>query len=111
MVAIILHKGAAGISLSISLAKAFEGQFKIIFWLVFIFALATPLGVALGILLNECPPIVDITFSSLAGGTFLYIACNEVITEEFSLPGLRWWKLLFLLFGAGIITCLWFLDK
>jgi len=55
-------------------------------------------------------PIYEIVFSSLAAGSFVYIACTEVIVEEFSIPGNRWLKLFALLFGAAIITCLWFLD-
>lgn len=111
MIAVLIHKSAEGVSLSISLGKSFAGQTKIICWLIFIFAFASPLGVTIGMLLGEAPIIVDITFTSLAAGTFLYISCSEVITEEFSLPGNRWIKLLMLLFGAAIITCLWFLDE
>ena len=55
--------------------------------------------------------IYEIVFSSLAAGSFVYIACTEVIVEEFSIPGNRWLKLLALLLGAAIITCLWFLDS
>lgn len=111
MIAITLHKYAEAMSLSIALQRAFKDNTRIIFWLMFIFAFATPIGVALGVALSNAPEIITITFTSLAGGTFLYISCTEVITEEFSLPGGRWLKLLAFLVGAGIITCLWFLDK
>lgn len=78
--------------------------------LVAIFAIATPLGIILGIFLGEAPPIVDVIFSCLAGGTFVYIACSEVIVEEFSMPGGKWLKLLSLILGATVITCLWFIP-
>jgi len=78
---------------------------------MFIFAFATPLGVALGLILSNAPDMVTVAFTSLAGGTFLYISCSEVITEEFSVPGGRFPKLLAFLFGAFVITMLWFLDK
>jgi zinc transporter 1/2/3 len=98
-------------SLGISLNKTFGDDFRKLFWLVFTFALATPVGIALGIGLGEAPDIVDVIFSCLAGGTFVYIACSEVIVEEFSLPGNKWIKLLFFMMGPALITCLWFLDS
>jgi len=54
--------------------------------------------------------IYSVIFSSIAAGSFVYIGCNEVVTEEFSVVGNRWWKLLAFLIGAAIITSLWFLD-
>ena len=111
MISIVIHKYAAGTSLSISLQRAFPNDFKTLFWLVFIFSLATPLGLALGLALSDTSEMVDIVFSSLAGGTFLYIACTEIIIEEFSMPGNRVLKLIAYLFGALVITMLWFLDK
>ncbi len=111
LIAISLHKWAASMSLGISLNKTFPDDFKKIFLLVTVFACATPLGITLGIALGSAPEMVDITFSCLAGGTFIYIACSEVIVEEFSLPGHKWFKLLVFVLGAGLITSLWFLDS
>ena len=54
--------------------------------------------------------IYDVVFSSIAAGSFVYIACSEVVVEEFSVPGNRYWKLLAFIVGATIITLLWFLD-
>jgi len=110
MVAILIHKGCAGFSLSLALGKGFPGDFKTIFWILLTFSFATPVGVSLGIILKNTSDIIDVVFSSLAGGTFLYIACSEVIVEEFSLPGGRWIKLLVFILGATIILLLWFLD-
>jgi len=98
-------------SLGISLNKTFPNDFKKILVLVIIFACATPLGIILGIALGSAPPMVGIVFSCMAGGTFVYIACSEVIVEEFALPGHKWFKLLVFILGAGLITSLWFLDN
>ena len=106
----MVHKGAAGSSLGISLVKTFPDNFKLCRWLVFIFSLATPLGVGIGMAVVNAGDIYDVIFSSLAAGSFVYIACTEVIVEEFSIPGNRYWKLLAFLVGAAIITLLWFLD-
>ena len=110
IVAILIHKGAAASSLGISLVKSFPNDFKLVRWLIFTFSMATPLGVALGMILSKAGEIYSIVFSSLAAGTFIYIACSEIIVEEFSTPGNRWLKLIVFLIGAAIITCLWFLP-
>ena len=110
VIAILVHKGAAGSSLGISLVKTFPNNFKLCRQLVFLFSIATPLGVAIGMIVANAGDIYDIVFSSLAAGTFVYIACSEVIVEEFSTPGYRYWKLLAYLLGAMFILCLWFLE-
>ena len=106
----MVHKGAAGSSLGISLVKTFPDNFKLCRWLIFTFSLATPLGVGIGMAVANAGDIYEVVFSSLAAGSFVYIACSEVIVEEFSIPGNRYWKLLAFLLGATIITLLWFLD-
>ena len=110
IIAILVHKGAAGSSLGISLVKTFPDNFRLCRQLVTLFACATPLGVALGMAVANAGDIYEVIFSSIAAGSFVYIAASEVIPEEFSIPGNRYWKLLAFLFGATIITCLWFLD-
>merc|ERR1739838_866573 len=47
VIAILIHKGAAGSSLGISLVKTFPNNFRLCRQLVGIFAFATPLGVAI----------------------------------------------------------------
>jgi zinc transporter ZupT len=76
-----------------------------------LFSFATPFGICLGLLLENSSEIVEIIFTSLAGGTFIYVSCSELIVEEFALPGNRWWKFLAFIIGAIIITLLWFFDS
>jgi|Transcript_1725 zinc transporter ZupT len=111
LIAILVHKGAASSSLGISLVKTFPNDFKLCRWLIFIFALSTPLGVGIGMAVSNAGDIYSVIFSSIAAGSFVYIACTEVIVEEFSIPGNRYWKLLAFLFGAALITCLFFIEK
>mmetsp|Transcript_34123 Transcript_34123/g.24629 ORF Transcript_34123/g.24629 Transcript_34123/m.24629 type:complete len:138 (+) Transcript_34123:944-1357(+) len=110
IIAICVHKGAASSSLGISLVKSFPNDFKTVRWMVFLFSCASPLGVGIGMALANASDLVDIIFSSLAGGSFVYIACSEVVVQEFSVPGNRWLKLLMFILGASIITSLYFLD-
>ena len=110
-IAIVIHKGAAASSLGISLVKTFPNDFKLCRWLVFCFACATPSGTALGMILANLGDIYEIIFNSIAAGSFVYIACSEVIVEEFSIPGNRYWKLLAFLIGAMIISSLFWVEK
>jgi len=87
-----IHKTAASMSLGISISKNFNVEDrKKGYILLGSFALATPLGIALGLLLQDTNEMVEIVFSSFAAGTFIYIAASEVIVEEFSIPGRKKW--------------------
>jgi solute carrier family 39 (zinc transporter), member 1/2/3 len=110
MLAVVIHKGAASSALGISLVKNFPDDFRLVRWLIFTFSMATPIGIAIGIAASGAGVIVDIVFSSLAAGTFVYIGCTEIIVSEFSIPGDRWLKLFVFLIGATIITCLFFIP-
>ena len=72
--------------------------------LMAIFSLATPVGVLIGMKIHGSNELVNIIFSSLAGGTFLYLSASEVIVEEFSVNIKKWTKLFFFIGGAMFIT-------
>lgn len=111
VIAILIHKGAAASALGISLVKTFPEDFTLVRWLIFSFACASPIGVGIGMALDNSGALVQIIFTSFAAGSFVYIACSEVIISEFSIPGNRGWKLLAFIFGATTITMLFFLEK
>ena len=109
-IAIVLHKGAAGMSLGISMNQTFPGQEGFITMLLLMFALFTPIGVGIGWLLSDSSDLCELIFNCLAAGTFLYIACSEVIVDEFSIPRYRFLKLFFYLIGIGCIAILKILE-
>ena len=108
--AIVMHKGAAGMSLGTSMAKAFPDRDNHVLFLLFLFAIFTPIGVLMGWAVGEGSPITEIIFNCLAAGTFIYIACSEVIIEEFSTPQNKWVKFLFYLIGIAFIGSLKFVE-
>jgi solute carrier family 39 (zinc transporter), member 1/2/3 len=108
--AILIHKGIAGSSLGISLVKTFPDDITLCKWLVFSFAISSPIGIALGMSLANASELVEVIFTCLAAGTFVYIGCSEVVVQEFSVPGDRLLKLAAYLVGALIIILLWFAD-
>jgi len=110
MIAILIHKGAAGSALGISLVKTFPNDFGTVRKLIFIFAFATPLGIMIGILASDAGPLADVIMSSLAAGTFVYIACTEIVVSEFSTGGYRLAKLIAFIIGACIISSLSFIP-
>jgi zinc transporter ZupT len=112
MLALTIHKTAASMSLGISISKNFKDEdIKKGKMLLLSFALATPIGIAVGLLLQDTNEIVEIVFSSIAAGTFIYIAASEVIIEEFSIPGRKkWLQMMTFMMGATLITCLWFIG-
>lgn len=79
VLAIGIHKGAAASALGISLVKNFPNDFGLVRKLLFVFSMATPIGIIIGILASSAGVIVDVIFSSLAAGTFVYIGCTEII--------------------------------
>ncbi len=105
MLSILVHKFAEAMSISIAMQKS-GFEFKKLFWFLFLFSFATPIGVSIGLILAKASKLVGIIFISLAGGSFIYVACSELIVEEFSLPGNRWWKLLAFMSGALFIGLL-----
>ena len=109
IISIAIHKFAESMAISIALLKS-KIAFKALFKFIMVFSLATPLGTAFGILLGNTPEIVSIIFTSLCGGTFIYVACSELIVEEFSMPGNRWIKLLAFVLGAVLIGLLLLLE-
>jgi zinc transporter 1/2/3 len=109
MISILVHKFAESMSICIALTKS-NMPFRQIFKFILLFSFATPLGTTIGILLGDAPKLVSIIFTSMAGGTFIYVSCSELIVEEFSLPGNRWWKLLAFIVGAVFIGLLLLLE-
>ena len=93
MMGLFIHKSAASLSLGISISKNNEHSEDLRRGniMLFMFALATPFGIFIGMLVQGSNEMLEITMSSFAAGTFIYIAASEVIVEEFSIPGRQKW--------------------
>ena len=107
IVALLCHKAQASMSLGLALSKHFPEADTRAAIILMAFGLATPIGIGIGLYINANNSILEITLSSFAAGTFLYIAASEVVVEEFTILGSRWLKLLFFTLGAGVITAMW----
>jgi zinc transporter ZupT len=109
-VGILLHKGTAVITIGASLASTGYSS-KEIFGFLFLFALMAPAGIIIGMSASGASPLLNIIFMSLSGGTFIYVACTEIVSHEFAKTGYKAGKILCLLLGIIIISLLWLMEN
>ena len=99
-IALMIHKWAEAFSLGVFFIKG-KLEKRHYLSLISLFSFIGPAGVLLGILLSKTTSEnVEGVFLCISTGTFLYVACSEVIVEEFSNPNKRYFK--FLLYFLGI---------
>lgn len=80
--AIALHKGPAVISMASKFVTQFPDDEALVIRLMVVFSSFSPLGILFGIFLSSFQnQWIEFVTSCLAAGTFLYIACSEVIPE------------------------------
>jgi zinc transporter 1/2/3 len=108
--AIAAHKWAASLTLGISFVKA-EVEKKQLIIMVLIFAFIGPVGIAFGLILSETAnDNLQGIFLSISVGTFLYIACSEVLVEEFENPNHKYLKFGMFMLGGIFIAGLALLE-
>jgi zinc transporter 1/2/3 len=101
--AILVHKWAESLSLGISFVRAKTDKTNFIAMSI-VFGIISPLGVVIGWVLSESNyEIIQGIFLALSTGTFLYVACTEVIVEEFSVGGYRVIKFILYMLAAFFI--------
>ena len=80
--------------------------------MVMIFAFIGPFGIALGIILSQSTnDLLEGILLGISTGTFIYVACSDVLVEEFEDRNNKYIK--FFLFVLGGIFCagLSFVEK
>ena len=108
--AIAAHKWAASLTLGISFVKSGteNPQYSI---MIGIFALIGPVGMLIGLILSTSTnEIVEGIFLAISTGTFIYIACSEVIVEEFSSQINKYSKFGLFMVGGLLAASLSFLE-
>ena len=111
--AIAAHKSTAAFALGVSLARNHVPRTRAR-RLVGLFALTTPIGIIVGVLVTNAltgrdQTVFDAVFLSLAAGSFIYIATFDIIRDEFLQPGPRGAKWLLAAIGFGLtgVLALW----
>ncbi len=108
--AIVAHKGAAGIALGVGYQRAGRSHRQAMPQLTF-FSAMTPLGILAGAglgltLTGPSNAIFEAVFDSLGAGTFLYIAALDIIKMEFDSPKYHAQKWLAAAAGFGFMALL-----
>jgi zinc transporter 1/2/3 len=99
---ILFTQPAESIALLVAFIKSGLSEGDIIKYLS-IFSAMGPIGVALGMAVNEfAAPIVDAVMLAVVAGTFIYVGATEVIPEEFEEPDYKWKK--FFALVSGIVS-------
>ena len=79
---ILIHKSAAAVSIGGAFARSgYSTKMCIIF--VILFASFTPIGILIGMAVTASNKLLDTIFMSTSGGTFIYVACSEIVINEF----------------------------
>lgn len=109
-IGVMIHKTIESISLTITLKKHKQDSWRFLLITLIGFGFVEPIGIGIGMALKDTPLMTSSILMALAGGTFIYIGCNEILAHEFDKPENRLLKILSLIVGGAIIVCLWFLH-
>ena len=107
---ILAHKWAEGLTFGISFLKSELSKCQINTFLI-IFSMMGPFGVLFGMFLSAMTnKFIQGIFLAASSGTFLYIACSEVITEQFEKKNNRVVKFICILIGGGFTAVLAYFE-
>ncbi len=110
MLVILAHKWAEGLTFGISFLKSELSKCQINTFLI-IFSMMGPFGVLFGMFLSAMTnKFIQGIFLAASSGTFLYIACSEVITEQFEKKNNRVVKFICILIGGGFTAVLAYFE-
>ena len=115
-VAVLLHKSLMAFSMGTNLVQS-KQTFRKIIAASLIFALASPIGIAIGLIVKSSggddshTKFVNAILQAIATGTFLYITFFEVLVKEFEGHGNRLAKVLSLFVGYGCVLGTFFASN
>ncbi|XP_030605851.1 zinc transporter ZIP3 [Archocentrus centrarchus] len=112
--ALMIHKSIISFSLTVKLSQA-RLRRSVVAGCLLLFAVMSPLGVALGIGLTETKTsprhqLARCTLEGLAAGTFIYITFMEILPHELSAGKNRIAKVAMLLVGFAVVTAVLFIK-
>ena len=108
-IAIVAHKWAESFTLGISFSKSSTEKGSYI-RMIILFAVFTPIGILLGLLVISADPLTQGIFLAISAGTFIYISASEVIVEEFAITKYRFQKYFLFLCGGILVGLLSYFE-
>ena len=112
--AVVLHKCVIAFGLSLNLVQS-HLQTSSIIKLTFVFCVAAPIGLGIGMGVMEVSDslhaaVLSGLLQGLACGTFLYVTFFEVLPHELNKSDLRMPKMIFIILGFAAACAIVFLD-
>jgi len=77
--------------------------------MIVIFSTFSPVGIVIG-MLSTGNKLVEAIFLAISSGTFIYVACSEVIVEEFAMSRYKYQKFIVYMIGGVLIGSLSLLE-
>jgi len=112
LMAILCHKWAEAMTIGISFSKHIaDVGMKQTMILLAIFSCATPIGIAVGIAMEDVNDLVNSVMMGVSAGTFVFIACSEIIVEEFNVGRFKFAKYMFYLVGMALMSSVYWIEK
>lgn len=107
---IALHNLVAAISLGGTFSRSGFSVKKSL-GLLIAFAISTPIGMTIGILLTDTNVLVGVVLMSISAGTFIYVSCTEILQHEFDRGLRQWLQYIFVVLGGALIIGFWFMAS
>ncbi|EAR98829.1 metal cation transporter, ZIP family protein (macronuclear) [Tetrahymena thermophila SB210] len=108
--AILVHKWAEGLVLGLALKQS-KMNINRATIMVIIQSTMNPLGICIGWGLSGNGYLINGILMSISAGTFIYIATQEIIAQEFNKNRYQVCKFFFFLIGVGFISSLYFIEQ
>ncbi|XP_055040523.1 zinc transporter ZIP1 [Misgurnus anguillicaudatus] len=112
-IAILVHKSIIVFSLAVKLVQSAVKPIWVAIY-VTVFAVMSPLGIAIGIIVIESElkagAFIQAVLEGMAAGTFIYITFLEILPHELNSPERPLLKVLFLLCGFSVMAALSFIG-
>ncbi|KAG5849093.1 hypothetical protein ANANG_G00106370 [Anguilla anguilla] len=112
-IAILVHKSIIVFSMSVKLVQSAVKPLWVAAY-VGVFAVMSPLGIAVGISVMEAQlessALIQSVLEGLAAGTFIYITFLEILPHELNSPERPLLKVLFILLGFSVMAGLTFMG-
>ncbi|XP_029646476.1 zinc transporter ZIP3-like [Octopus sinensis] len=113
--AVIIHKILIGFTLGLQMFENAQWSVRRTIFLMFIFSVISPIGIVIGILIEDLnvqsvsEHFVSALLKALATGTFMYVTFFEILGREISHDATPL-QILFAIIGFGMMTELAFFD-
>jgi solute carrier family 39 (zinc transporter), member 1/2/3 len=111
VIGVVIEEAVADFSFGVQLSKNLTRSKLSILTSITLLSFFQPVGTIIGLALTEAPRLVSSIVISFSGGTFLYIACSEIMMNEFKNQQHRYAKIVMFCVGFGVLVPLWLLHK